>query len=48
LLDRVAAGDADGAAAGMAAHLDEIRGQLDLSAQGSSRVSLESVFGGLE
>lgn len=44
LLDRVHAGDTDGAAAAMAAHLDEIRGQLDLSAQGSSRVSLESVF----
>jgi DNA-binding GntR family transcriptional regulator len=48
LLDAVAAGNADGAAASMAAHLDEIRAQLDLSAQGSSRVSLESVFGGLE
>ena len=48
LLDRVAAGDVDGAAASMAAHLDEIRWQLDLSAQGSSRVSLESVFGALE
>ena len=48
LLDRVAAGDVDGAAASMAAHLDEIRGQLDLSVQGSSRVSLENVFGAME
>ena len=48
LLDRVTDGDVEGAASSMAAHLDEIRNQLDLSAQGSSRVSLESVFGALE